>query len=347
MRHSPETNLSDAGVPGIAEFWSCGAQTLAETLQVVGDRQVGNEFHVLVADLAGEAHTQRAAVAHGKLVAIHPIGQKSLRVQCVGHINAVPGVWFYREIDDIFGLREDSHKIQKVGQRHAHPFGDIRPSLFALDHSDLGARRVAFKLIERKRGGPGDHAVDRKPPLSEPSSLKALELVSRRLDLVGEGRLRNLATREFTSQRVPGQQALRSVGERFAEAVDAAVIGRDEAKVLRKARGHAQACDARCGRESGGDQLATREIAHVRSLGVPARPVIIARVRLQNPARKIIATWTRRKSKRARETKKCSVRADCCPPSELTVNGNAETKAGDMAKPVQTTKGKRTKITKR
>jgi len=48
------TSLSDAGVPGIASFGRRGAQTLAETLQTVGDRQVGNEFHALVAELPGE-----------------------------------------------------------------------------------------------------------------------------------------------------------------------------------------------------------------------------------------------------------------------------------------------------
>jgi len=49
----PETSQSDAGVPGIASFWSRGAQTLAKTFQTVGDREVGDEFHALVAELAG------------------------------------------------------------------------------------------------------------------------------------------------------------------------------------------------------------------------------------------------------------------------------------------------------
>ena len=70
-------------------------------------------------------------------------------------------------------------------------------------------------------------------------------------------------------------------------------------------------------------------------------------MRLLKPARKTIMMWTRRKSTRAKETKKWSVRADCWPPSEVTVSGNAETKAGDIAKPVQITKGNRTKITNR
>ena len=50
----PGTSLSDARVPCIASLWSRGAQPLAETFQTVGDRQVGDVFHALVAELAGE-----------------------------------------------------------------------------------------------------------------------------------------------------------------------------------------------------------------------------------------------------------------------------------------------------
>ncbi len=74
---------------------------------------------------------------------------------------------------------------------------------------------------------------------------------------------------------------------------------------------------------------------------------IIARMRLLNPARTTIAMWTMKKSSRNPETKKCSVRADCRPPSTLTAAGNAESKAGDSARPVQITRGNRTKITVR
>ena len=41
------------------------------------------------------------------------------------------------------------------------------------------------------------------------------------------------------------------------------------------------------------------------------------------------------------------MRADCRPPNRVTVAGNAESKAGDIAKPVQITNGNRTKITNR
>ncbi len=41
------------------------------------------------------------------------------------------------------------------------------------------------------------------------------------------------------------------------------------------------------------------------------------------------------------------VRADCWPPNTVTVAGNADAKAGDIARPVQIIKGNRTKITNR
>jgi len=56
---------------------------------------------------------------------------------------------------------------------------------------------------------------------------------------------------------MPGQQPLGSIGQRFAEAVDAAMIGRDQSVLFRQPRGQAQARNARCGREPGGDQSAT------------------------------------------------------------------------------------------
>src|SRR3954447_18647281 len=39
------------------------------------------------------------------------------------------------------------------------------------------------------------------------------------------------------------------------------------------------------------------------------------------------------------------VRADCWPPNRFTVQGNAETNAGDIARPVQIINGNRTRIT--
>jgi hypothetical protein len=69
----------------------------------------------------------------------------------------------------------DLHELQDVGERHTDPLGYIRPTLFALQLSDLAARRVALKLVKRKRCRPGNHAVDGELPISESSGLKAFE----------------------------------------------------------------------------------------------------------------------------------------------------------------------------
>src|SRR5437660_186737 len=107
MRHSRNRSPSDAGVPGIAVLWRRGAETLAEPFQAIGDRQAGDVFHALIAELAGNTQSNRPAVAHGKLTAIHSVGYESLRMQCIRHIDAVPPVALYREVDNISGLRED------------------------------------------------------------------------------------------------------------------------------------------------------------------------------------------------------------------------------------------------
>src|SRR5580658_9998248 len=74
-RQPLEARPSDAGIPSIACVCRRGAQPLTEALQIVADRQVVDEFHVLVADLARDAQAKWPAMAHGKLVAIHPVGQ--------------------------------------------------------------------------------------------------------------------------------------------------------------------------------------------------------------------------------------------------------------------------------
>jgi hypothetical protein len=120
----------------------------------------------------------------------------------------------------------------------------------------LAARRITLQLVKGKRSGLGDHAVDREAPVSEASGLKVLERIIQGRHFVGERRVRNLAPRELTGERMPGQQSLGGVGQGFAEAVDSAVIGRDQSIVSREALGHAQAENACRGRESGGDQFA-------------------------------------------------------------------------------------------
>src|SRR6185312_794161 len=103
---------------------------------------------------------------------------------------------------------------------------------------------------------------------------------------------------------MPGQQTVRRVVQGFAQAEDAAVIGRDESFFLRDGGGYSKAGYACGGGDSLGDQFAAGEMALVGSFDVAGRPVIMGCVRLQNPARTIITMWISRKSSRARVTKK-------------------------------------------
>ena len=142
-----------------------------------------------------------------------------------------------------------------------------------------------------------------------------------------------------------GEQSLGGVGERFAGTIDAAAIGRDESVAVGEASSYGKARNASgCGK-AGGDELSAGDVAHMRSVGTATRPVIMARTRVQKPARTIMAMWTTRKRRASPEKKKCNVRADCRPPSRLTVAGSAESNAGERARPVQMTRGNRPKIT--
>ena len=89
------TAASDAGVPGVAGFSSRRAEAFAKPFQTVCDRQAIDELDVLVAHLPGEPHAKRATVNHWKLIAVQAVAEKSLRMQSIGHIDAVPGIGFH------------------------------------------------------------------------------------------------------------------------------------------------------------------------------------------------------------------------------------------------------------
>src|SRR5260370_33269521 len=110
----PLAPLSDAGVPGVTTFRRRRPQAFAEPFQTIAYRQARDIFHALVAELSGDAQTNRSAVADGKLTAIHPVSYESLRMQRIRHIDAVPPVGLYREIDNISGLRKNPHEVQDV-----------------------------------------------------------------------------------------------------------------------------------------------------------------------------------------------------------------------------------------
>src|ERR1051326_5017738 len=92
---------SDAGVPGVAAFGSRRTQALAERLHAIGNREARDVFDALVPELPGNTKPQGSAEADGQLTAVHAMGDERLRVQRVGHIDAVPPVGLNRTVDNI------------------------------------------------------------------------------------------------------------------------------------------------------------------------------------------------------------------------------------------------------
>jgi hypothetical protein len=280
----------------------------------------------------------------------------------VAHVDAVPQVLLGCVVGDVARVGRDTDGVEDVHQGRSDPLGDVRPALLARDLGDLAAHGKTLEVRERKRCGVGDKAVDLQPPVGEAVGLQALEEIVRRRGGVREGCFGDHAARELAGEGMLCEEALCGVGEGFAGTVEAAVVGRDKTVALCHAIGGSEAREACGGGNAGGDEFAAGDGFHTRSWvaiaggamageaivgDARALPVIMARVRVLNPAIHTIATWTTKKSTRALVMKKCSVRADCLPPSTLTAKGVAESNDGDRASPVQMTSGNRTKMTPR
>src|ERR1700756_554617 len=100
------TALSDARVPCVSIFCPqhAGAQAFAELFEVISDREAGDVFDVLVAELAGNAHPQRSAEWHRQLAAVHTVADESLRVQRLTHVYAIPYLGLDRAVHNVSGL---------------------------------------------------------------------------------------------------------------------------------------------------------------------------------------------------------------------------------------------------
>src|ERR1019366_4011157 len=58
----------------------------------------------LVAALAGNTQSKRSAEWDGQLTAVHTVGDESLRVHRIGHVDAFPPVGMNRTVDNVSGL---------------------------------------------------------------------------------------------------------------------------------------------------------------------------------------------------------------------------------------------------
>ena len=80
--------LSDARIPRVATIRVRTAQSLAEPFEVVRQSQAIDVFHVLVTELPRDPKAQGASKRHGKFVSVHAVGEKRLRVERAGHVDA-------------------------------------------------------------------------------------------------------------------------------------------------------------------------------------------------------------------------------------------------------------------
>src|SRR5262245_44034360 len=115
-------------------------------------------------------------------------------------------------------------------QPDACPFRNERPARLALLIRDLRARRGATQVRERERTRAGDETVHRQPPVTE-LVVEDPQIRARfRWWTVDRNHLRDIAPREFTSERqVAGDEPLCRVCQRFADAEKPMMIGRNEA----------------------------------------------------------------------------------------------------------------------
>ena len=107
---------SDAGIPGITAFCVCASDTFAEAFERVCHREAGYEFDALVAELARHTQPQRATKAYRKISVIHRLSQQGLRMQSVGHVDALPPVGLDGEVNDIARLRQYPGGVQNLEQ---------------------------------------------------------------------------------------------------------------------------------------------------------------------------------------------------------------------------------------
>ena len=111
----------DAGVPGVGSVGGGGASAF----EAVGDGDRRHELDALVAELARDAETERAAVGDGEIAAVHAVGDEGLGMHGFGEVEAIPAAGFKGTgaVDEVLGLRQDSGHGEDGGGRDADPFG--------------------------------------------------------------------------------------------------------------------------------------------------------------------------------------------------------------------------------
>src|ERR1051325_4736392 len=218
----------------------------------------------------------------------------------------------------------------------ARPLGDEGPAFLARLMRDLARHREAPDVGQRKRRRARDETIDHEFPLREVPREHPLIVERIRRRPVDRRDLRDPAAIELARERaVRGEQALRGIGQRLARAIEAAMVGWDQAVSIRETCGGGP---SRCAGERAEPR---RQQPAAREEPAQARPTIIAPTCLVKPDIATIATWPTTKTRSRVATTKWMGRADCWPPSVVTRTGMADVIAGDIARPVHTISGKR------
>ena len=106
--------------------------------------------------------------------AIHAVGEQSLRMEGIGHVDAFPPVGLNGEVDNVPGVgvrRQDPGR--ETEERRS--IRRCRTSPLHRQVGDVAAGGIALEFGQRKRGWVRDHAIDGEAPVRKAASLKALE----------------------------------------------------------------------------------------------------------------------------------------------------------------------------
>src|SRR3989442_7544255 len=114
----------------------------------------------------------------------------------------------HREVHHVSGFRKRSCEVQHVGERHADPFGDERPSFLAREVSDLTPGWKTAEVVEREGSRIRDHAVDLELPVRKFAGLEKLERQALWRPAADDRALRDLTARELARHRVARQKTV-------------------------------------------------------------------------------------------------------------------------------------------
>src|SRR6187200_1750529 len=120
---SRRTPVLDAGVPGVAGLRRAASESLADIRDAVRHGDAREILHVLVAKLARQLQARGRAMVGRKILTVHAVRDQRLRVQRVGHVDALEPVVVAEE-EHVPGVRRWAHQLEHRRELRAGPFRD-------------------------------------------------------------------------------------------------------------------------------------------------------------------------------------------------------------------------------